>query len=108
MKATLILDISVKGANVWVMKATHEESKMSCSFWSTRIFESEDEARECMIKEVQKIGMNIYHMWCAKHPRTTRYHFFIDPEGYDCETDILIGGEVVDKFYGQLKCLTIE
>ena len=113
MKATLVLDVDIRGEKLWLAECVHETSDLSGSFYVTELFADEEDARSWMVREVSRVGMNLLTMYRGKAEsrsaaRKIRYHFDINEEQYECSANIVIRGKVVDTYYGSLKYKTIN
>lgn len=108
-KKVVVIDIDPRGENIWLMQCNHEMSKISASFGVNRVFYKLENARECMVKEVQRVSRNMLEMWQRKFPmKSIRYSFCLDEEGYDCSAEIIMDGIVVGCYVGGIHHLTIE
>jgi hypothetical protein len=109
MKKVLVIDFDPRGENVWLMNCNHGTSKIGGSFGVNRIFFNLEDARRCMVQEVQRVSRNMLEMWQREHPmKNIRYSFHLDDEGYDCSAEIIMDGKIVDCYVGGLHNLTIE
>jgi ribosomal protein S8 len=109
MKKVLVIDFDPRGENVWLMQCNHEMSKVSASFGVNRVFLNLEDARKCMVQEVQRVSRNMLEMWQRKYPmKNIRYSFYLDDEGYDCSAEIIMDGKAVDCYVGGIHHLTIE
>ena len=113
MKAHLILDIDIRGEQVWFVECVHRDSKKSRYFRHKQLFANEKDAREFMTREVQRVGMNMLEMWRDQasskvDARRTRYCFSYDPNEYECSAKVLKEGKVVDSYVGRMYLMTIN
>lgn len=109
MKKVLVIDFDPRGENVWLMQCNHEMSEVSASFDVNRVFLNLEDARNCMVQEVQRVSRKMLEMWQCKFPmKNIRYSFHLDDEGYDCSAEIIMDGKAVDCYVGGIHHLTIE
>lgn len=108
-KKVIVIDIDPRGENVWLMQCNHEMSEVSASFDVNRVFLNLEDARNCMVQEVQRVSRKMLEMWQCKFPmKNIRYSFYLDDEGYDCSAEIIMDGKAVDCYVGGIHHLTIE
>ena len=107
MKATLVLDVDIRGNEVWLAECYHPNSK-TCGSWRKRqVFVDEKDARKWMEKQVINDGSNLLNFWQEKRP-DKGYHMTVIQEQYDCEAHIMAGKKKADKVVGMLHLLTIN